>query len=77
MNPYTNQTGVIMKIQELIDLLQAYKADYGNVEVMFTDPNEDETWAVELVRFIEVEYDDQYPEEYEMPKGFKFIELTL
>lgn len=65
-----------MKILELANKLKAIYDKHGDIDVMFTDPNEDETFAVELVRFIEVEDDDQYPEEYEMPAGFKFVELT-
>lgn len=65
-----------MKILELANKLKAIYDKHGDIDVMFTDPNEDETFAVELVRFTKVADDDQYPEEYDMPKGFKFVDLT-
>ena len=65
-----------MKILELANKLKAIYDQHGDIEVMFTDPNEDDTFAVELVRFTEVENDDDFPEDYDMPKGFKFVDLT-
>jgi hypothetical protein len=65
-----------MKILELANKLKAIYDQHGDIEVMFTNPNEDETFAVELAEFKKVQDDGEFPEEYDMPKGFKFVDLT-
>ena len=65
-----------MKILELANKLKAIYDNHGDIDVMFTNPNEDETFAVELAEFKKVQDDDEFPEEYDMPKGFKFVDLT-
>ena len=65
-----------MNILELANKLKAIYDKHGDIDVMFTNPNEDETFAVELVQFTKVQDNDQFPEEYRMPKGFKFVDLT-
>ena len=65
-----------MNILELANKLKAIYDKHGDIDVMFTNPNDDQTFAVELVQFTKVQDDDQFPEEYDMPKGFKFVDLT-
>jgi hypothetical protein len=65
-----------MKILELANKLKAIYDKHGDIEVMFTDPNSEDTFAVELVKFKKVQDNDEFPEEYDMPKGFKFVDLT-
>lgn len=64
-----------MKISEVIDRLEKIKAENGDIEVMFTDPNSSGgPFGVTSVSF-EVAEEDQYPEEFDMPEGFKFVDL--
>ena len=61
-----------MKIAALIKKLEAIKAKQGNVEVMFEDGNGDYgPWGISDVKF-NVADEDEFPEDFDMPKGFKF-----
>lgn len=61
-----------MKIAALIKKLEAIKAKQGNVEVMFDDGDGDSgPWAISAVKFSVAE-EDEYPEDFDMPEGFKF-----
>lgn len=65
-----------MKIFELATKLKAIYDKHGDVEVMFSGPNNDtDPYEVGTVFFEEVLEDDDYPEDYGMPKGFKFVSL--
>ena len=65
-----------MKISELEKRLQKIKADKGDIEVMFDDPESSNgPWAASGVH-VEVSDGETYPEEFDMPKGFTFVEIT-
>lgn len=64
-----------MKINKVIAQLNAIKKQHGNIEVMFQSPNSDNgPFAVEKIELEEVE-EDEYPEDFNMPAGFKFVSL--
>jgi len=65
-----------MKISEVITKLQNIQDTDGDVEVML------ESWSGPEGPFLanyviarEVEDDDDYPEDWDMPKGFKYAEI--
>lgn len=65
-----------MKISALIKKLEKIQAKNGNVEVMFAGPNHDQDpYEVNSVEF-EVSDNDTFPEDYNMPAGFKFVLLN-
>ncbi len=65
-----------MKIFELAEQLKAIYDEQGNIEVFFRDPNSNQgPFEVGCVAKCEAE-EDEFPESFNMPKGFKFVELT-
>jgi hypothetical protein len=65
-----------MKIQELIDALTNIKADKGNIDVLFEDPNNHYgPYSVESVT-VDAADKDEYPDDFGMPEGFTFVLLT-
>jgi len=65
-----------MNITETIAQLEALRDDHGDIEVMITQ-SDNNVYSLDRVGFEEVESDDLYPEEFQMPKGFKFINLQV
>ena len=64
-----------MKIFELATKLKAIYDEHGDIEVFFTGPNMDcEPYCVERAEIVIAEEDD-FPEDYNMPAGYKFVEL--
>ena len=61
-----------MTILELANKLKAIYDKNGDVDVMFIDDDGDPT-QVDSVDVEVVTDDDDYPESYDMPKGFKFV----
>ena len=65
-----------MKIFELAEKLKAIYDEHGDVEVLFSGPNHDQNpYEVGRVGIVVVEDEDEYPEDYNMPVGFKFVNL--
>mgnify|MGYP000163973499 CR=1 FL=1 len=65
-----------MKIFELAEKLKAIYDEHGDVEVLFSGPNRDQDpYEVGRVGIVVVEDEDEYPEDYNMPVGFKFVNL--
>ncbi len=65
-----------MKIFELAKKLKAIYDEHGDVEVLFSGPNRDQDpYEVGRVGIVVVEDEDEYPEDYNMPVGFKFVNL--
>ena len=65
-----------MKIFELAEKLKAIYDEHGDVEVLFSGPNHDQDpYEVGRVGIVVVEDEDEYPEDYNMPVGFKFVNL--
>ena len=64
-----------MKILELANQLKAIYDEHGDIDVFFAGPNMDtEPYCVERAKVIVAE-EGEYPEDYDMPEGFKFVEL--
>ena len=65
-----------MKIFELAAKLKVIYDKHGDIEVMFAAPNNDtDPYVVGKIMVETVEDDEDYPEEYAMPKGFKFVSI--
>lgn len=63
-----------MKINALIKKLEQLQAMHGNLDVMYQDGDGDSMWPVEHLAFHETE-EDEFPEAWNMPKGYKFIQV--
>jgi hypothetical protein len=62
-----------MTINEMIAKLEAIRTQHGDIEVMFIENNS-------LFRSISycnprVAEEDEFPEDWDMPEGFTFVEL--
>lgn len=66
-----------MKVSELIEKLHTLEATAGDVDVMVFADRGDSTFSVECVRLCTVESDDDFPEDWNMPAGFTYVELSL
>lgn len=64
-----------MTILELANRLKAIYDAYGDIPVMFTDPNRGSTFEVFTVTH-RVAEEDEYPEEWSMPEGFEFVDIS-
>ena len=64
-----------MKILELATKLKAIYDEKGDIDVMVLDDHAD-PYAVEGVTVTVVE-EGQYPEDYDMPAGFTFVDLAV
>ena len=64
-----------MRILELANQLKAIYDEHGDIEVFFAGPNMDtEPYCVERAKVIVAE-EDEFPEDFNMPAGYKFVEL--
>jgi len=62
-----------MKIFELAQKLKAIYDLHGDIDVHFSGPNYDQApYSVEKAEVIVAE-DGDYPEDYNMPEGYKFV----
>lgn len=65
-----------MKIFELAEKLKAIYDQHGDIDVHFAGPNMDQDpYSVERAVVVVAE-DGDYPDEYNMPAGYKFVELV-
>lgn len=66
-----------MKVSDLIAELYDIQQTHGNIDVMI-DPHDGPIgpWSADAATFREVEDEDDYPEDYGMPAGFKYIEIA-
>jgi hypothetical protein len=64
-----------MKVQSLIQKLEKLQIEHGNVDVMFEERDSCLT-LVDWVEYRLVESDNEYPKDWNMPAGFKFIQLS-
>jgi hypothetical protein len=63
-----------MLISELIEQLETAKAENGDIHVLYTNANTGDPYPVGRIS-VEVAEKDQYPDDYEMPEGFTFVNL--
>ena len=64
-----------MKLNKLIQQLEKIKAKHGDIDVMFQDPNSNcVPFEVSRVSF-NVASEDEFPEDFHMPQGFKYVQL--
>lgn len=64
-----------MRILELANQLKAIYDEHGDIDVFFAGPNMDpEPYSVGRTE-VRVAEEGEYPEDYDMPEGFKFVEL--
>lgn len=65
-----------MNVLQLANQLHAIYKEHGNVEVMFADPNSGQgPFSVGTVNLVVAE-EGEYPEDWNMPEGFTFVELN-
>ena len=65
-----------MKILELANQLKAIYDEHGDIDVFFTDPNSNQGPFAVGNTDLRVAEEDEYPENFNMPEGYKFVELT-
>lgn len=67
-----------MKISELEKKLDAYRKEHGDIEVLLEIGSTSTGGAFDFdgVMVYECEEGD-YPEDWEMPKGFKFVRMSV
>ena len=67
----------MITVSQLIAKLEKLQEEHGDIDVMI-DPQVgfDGPWAADDATFREVESDEDYPEEYDMPAGYKYIEIA-
>lgn len=64
-----------MKITDVEQALKQIRERYGDLDVMFTDPNSSSgPYSVEHL-FVETADEDEYPDHYNMPGGFTFVDI--
>lgn len=64
-----------MKISDMINKLEALKEQHGDVDVLINAP--DGMFEANKPTFCEVEEDDEYPKSWNMPKGFRFVQISV
>ncbi len=64
-----------MTILELANRLKAIWEVHGDIPVMFTDPNNGSTYEAFTVKRLVAE-EGQYPEDWDMPAGFEFVDIS-
>ena len=62
-----------MKIKQLIAKLEQIQAEHGDIHVML---EMDDDISEVLTAYFHVAEEDEFPEEYNMPTGFKFVVLS-
>lgn len=62
-----------MTVSEMIRNLTAILAEQGDIEVMFNDGH-DEIRSVSYTN-VRVAEQDEFPEDWDMPEGFTFVEI--
>jgi hypothetical protein len=65
-----------MKILKLAEKLKAIYDLHGDIDVHFAGPNGDQDPYEVIALKVRVAQKGDYPEEYNMPEGFKFVELN-
>jgi len=63
-----------MKISQMIQRLEELKSEHGDVEVMFR--SDAGPFSAERIDH-RVADKDEYPEDWNMPEGFEFVEICL
>ena len=62
-----------MKISETIKKLEDLKNEHGDIDVMTFEG--DSVFLIEHINVFEVEDDGDFPADWEMPAGFKFVNV--
>ena len=62
-----------MTINEMIAKLEAIRNEHGNIDVMINETDD----AIRSISFanLRVAEDGEFPDEWDMPEGFTFVEL--
>ena len=62
-----------MTINEMIAKFEAIRAQHGDVEVMIGESDE----AIRSINYVNlyIAEEDEFPEEWDMPEGFIFVEI--
>ena len=63
-----------MKIVKLISDLKQLESIYGNIEVMFDSDENDSMRSIDGLEYRMAE-EDEFPESWNMPEGFEFIQI--
>lgn len=64
-----------MKISQLMERLAKLQKIHGDIDVMFSDSEGESVWSAESAEVEVVEDDNQYPKDWNMPKGFRYVEI--
>ena len=63
-----------MKISEMIDRLEKIKAESGDIDVMFDDPDGHGPYSATSAN-VDIAEKDDYPADWDMPEGFTFVNI--
>ena len=64
-----------MNITAAIAQLEKIRDEHGDLDILITQ-SDDNVYSLDYVNYEEVD-DDVYPEDFNMPKGFKFVNLKV
>jgi hypothetical protein len=65
-----------MKITQLIEQLGAVRDAAGDVDVLYKNGEGPELWEVFNVALKTVAESDNYPEDWNMPPGLQFVQIS-
>jgi len=65
-----------MNITAAIAQLEKIRDEHGDLDILITQ-SDDNVYSLDGINHEVVDSDDLYPEDYNMPKGFKFVNLAV
>ena len=64
-----------MNITAAIAQLEKIRDEHGDLDILITQ-SDDNVYSMDYINYEKVD-DDVYPEDFNMPKGFKFVNLKV
>ena len=65
-----------MKITQIVEKLERIRKEKGDIQVMFDDPNSHYGPFAANTLSVCVAMEDEYPDDFDMPEGFTFVEIN-
>lgn len=64
-----------MLLSQLLEKLSNFLCEHGDITVMIEDDSINLPAEVWYAKVCEVKSDDEYPKDFNMPAGFKFVKI--